>query len=45
VVTAVPPNGVVMGYNDIFMQIVVAGHISPPPSAVANYLPFRIVGN
>jgi enamine deaminase RidA (YjgF/YER057c/UK114 family) len=34
-----------MGYNDIFMQIVAAGRIPPPPSAVANYLPFRIVGN
>jgi len=34
-----------MSYNDIFQQIVTAGHIPPPPSAVANYLPFRIVGN
>ncbi len=34
-----------MGYNDIFAQIVAAGRVPPPPSAVANYLPYRIIGN
>lgn len=34
-----------MSYNDIFQQIIAASHVPPPPTSVANYLPFRIVGN
>ncbi len=33
------------GYNHKFNQLVAAEGIPPPPASVANYLPFRIVGD
>ncbi len=34
-----------MGYNEIFQNIIAADRIPPPPTAVANYLPYRLLGN
>ncbi len=34
-----------MNYDDKFNQIVKQEGVPPPPKAVANYLPYRLVGN
>lgn len=34
-----------MSYNEKFNEIAKAAGVPPPPASVANYLPFRIIGN